>query len=136
MKTTCQNDFFWGASSKVDVWQIKPFTGFFLIAGKSACYIFYSVKSSDFSKLKDINKGLCLCSRFKAFEYVDKWKNSLSPGIDFIQELVPPCPCNSGLKYKKCHLSIANIISSCLFIIQKNSSLLRETSSLFHTQIN
>ena len=162
----------------------------------------------------DINKGLCLCSRFKAFEYVDKWKNSLSPGIDFIQELVisflygisyfekydkfpfgaiehgtkglvreiinnkeyfkylqiysktlpveakqfideythffnlenviyknekigrnKPCPCNSGLKYKKCHLSIVNIISSCLFIIQKNPSFLRE-ASLLHTQIN
>ena len=37
----------------------------------------------------DINKGLCLClcSRFKAFEYAEKLKDSLSPGIDFIQEL-------------------------------------------------
>ena len=38
----------------------------------------------------DINKGLCLCSRFKAFEYADKLKSSSSPGIDFIQELVIP----------------------------------------------
>ncbi len=155
----------------------------------------------------DINKGLCLCSRFKAFEYVDKLKNSLSPGIDFIQELVIPflygisyfekhdefpfgaiehgapglireitnnedyfkylhiysetlpeeakkfiyeytrslnleniiyknekigrnqlCPCNSGLKYKKCHLNRVNIISNCLSIIQKKSLPFREAS--------
>ena len=38
----------------------------------------------------DIDGGLCLCSRFKAFEYTDKLKNSLSPGINFIQELVIP----------------------------------------------
>ena len=141
----------------------------------------------------NIDKGLCLCSRFKAFEYADRLKNSLSPGIDFIQELVipflygisyfekynefpfgsiehaakglikeitnnkeyfkylqiylktlpeeaikfireytysfnlknaiyenkkigrnKPCPCNSGLKYKKCHLSIVNNIQQLI----------------------
>ena len=140
----------------------------------------------------DINKGLCLCSRFEAFKYVNKFKNSLSPCINFIQELVIPflygisyfekydyfpfggidhgplglvkeennkecfkylpdylkilpeeamgfideysnffklkniickkeklgrnklCPCNSGLKYKKCHLDIVNIITKSI----------------------
>ena len=139
----------------------------------------------------DIDKGLCLCSRFEAFKYIDKLKNSLSPGVDFIQELVipflygisyfkknnrfpfgelehsnkglikaikdnkeylkylepylktypeeatkfiieyvyslnlediiyknkkigrnKPCPCNSGSKYKKCHLNLVNLISN------------------------
>ena len=156
----------------------------------------------------DIERGLCLCSRFKAFEYADRLKNSLSPGIDFIQELVipflygisyfekhnqfpfgaiehgvqglireitdnkeyfkylqiysktlpeeatkfiseyvhslnlenviyknekigrnKPCPCNSGLKYKKCHLSIINIISNCLFITQKKDPSFRRSSA-------
>lgn len=155
----------------------------------------------------DINKGLCLCSRFKAFEYAEKLKYSLSPGTDFIQELIipflysisyfekydefpfgamehgipglireitnnkeyfkylqsyikilpaeaikfiheyahffnlenviyknekigrnKPCPCNSGLKYKKCHLNIVNILSNCLFIIQKKEPLFRRSS--------
>lgn len=142
----------------------------------------------------DMDKGLCLCSRFKAFEYINKLQKSLSASIDFIQELVipflynishfekynkfpfeeiehgvsglieeathnkqyfeylpiyiktfpeeakkficgyiqdsklenviyknekigrnKPCPCNSGLKYKKCHLNIVDIISNCLY---------------------
>ncbi len=155
----------------------------------------------------NMNKGLCLCSRFKAFEYANKSKNNLFSGIDFIQELIIPflygisyfeiknkfpfgsldhgniglieeitnnkkyfkylqiylktfpeeatdfihkviykdnhliseyicysklenviyknekigrnklCPCGSGLKYKKCHLDIAKIISN--FLLQK-----------------
>ncbi len=156
----------------------------------------------------DINKGLCLCSRFKAFEYAEKLKDSPSPGINFIQELVipflygishfekydkfpfgtmehgtlslvreitnnieyfkylqsyikilpeeakkfiyeyaysfnlgnviyknekigrnKPCPCNSGLKYKKCHLNIVNILSNCLLISQKKAPSFRRPSA-------
>ena len=142
------------------------------------------------------------------FEYADKLKDSLSPGIDFIQKLVipflygisyfekhdkfpfgaiehgaqglvreiinnkeyfkylqtytkilpeeatkfiheyahsfnlenviyknekigrnNPCPCDSGLKYKKCHLNIVNILSNCLFITQKKEAPFRRPSA-------
>ena len=141
----------------------------------------------------DTNKGLCLCSRLKTFDYFERLKTSDYPCNDFIKDLIIPffyglsffekfnkypfgelahgtqglieeikkdpsllvrhseqyqrlhpkefkelifnylksdtilsklieqnkkvgrnekCPCNSGLKYKKCHLSLITIIKN------------------------
>ena len=52
-------------------------------------------KKKNIQKLEDlhvnnINKGLCLCSRFEAFEYFEKFKISDSPCHTFIKDLVIP----------------------------------------------
>ena len=152
-----------------------------------------NLKLMDLHISEDSTRGLCLCSRFKAFEYTDELKESKSPGVDFIQKLVIPflygisyfekhnkfpfgeiehsttglvkevknnkkhfkylkqylkihpeeatrfiseytdhfnlenvtfknkkigrnnlCPCNSGLKYKKCHLDIVFALKETL----------------------